>query len=128
MAARIKLKYLSIFISGFILLFGCSDKNSTTLIDGSIISCDAENIELIDDKSTFVNGSYHFAHGELQSDDFAHRGNYSCKVLKGAQIGMALRINDVKKGDYLEISIWQLNKGGNFATTWRTPRCPKVYH
>ena len=107
-------KNTSVFILLCIVLNACSN-NYQSIENEKEIYCDAEATIIKDNKSVFVNNSYYFESGESQSNEKAHSGKFSCKVKKGREFGMCIKLNDIQKGAYLEISVWKysnkLNSG-----------------
>ena len=75
-----------------------------------IISCDAENV--VDGR--FNSGDYYFSNGMSQSDEQAHSGKYSCKLIGPEnQYGLTYEIKDPNAGDRYKVSVWRLNSNRN---------------
>jgi len=72
--------------------------------------CDAEN--LTSDEKQFVNGGFEFENGHMQTDEFSHSGTHSCRVTNEAPFSMTLRLDNVRKGNYVEVSVWRYSPSG----------------
>ncbi|MFT7613075.1 MAG: hypothetical protein ACI9J3_002044 [Parvicellaceae bacterium] len=70
--------------------------------------CDAEHVS----GKSFINNSFEFTNGQTQSDDFAHSGAHSCKITNEVSFSMTLRLNNVQKGNYIEVSVWRYSPSG----------------
>jgi hypothetical protein len=70
-------------------------------------SCSAETVETSDGGSYFADGGHRFEKGETQSADYAHSGKFSIKISESSAFSMTFVIENVSKGDAIEISAWR---------------------
>jgi hypothetical protein len=74
--------------------------------------CDAESLS--PDKERFSSASGLFFHNaNLQSNEYAHGGNYSIRLTKESPYGMTTKIENVAAGERFEISVWRMAKNNN---------------
>jgi uncharacterized membrane protein len=74
--------------------------------------CDAERLN--SDKNAFLSSSgLLFYNANLQSNQYAHGGNYSIRLTKESPYGMTTVIENVTAGDRFEISVWRKAKNNN---------------
>ena len=75
--------------------------------------CDAEI--LTNDGNSFKtnNESIVLNNGITQSSDKSHSNKYSVKLNESAQYGMTFRINNAKKGDNFNITVWRYPEDNN---------------
>ena len=95
---------LAILLSSSLwFLFGKGHHQSIIPAD-ALYYCGMEQLE----NGQFVNNGHYFANGNLQSEEQAHSGRFSCKVPIGSGIQYALTTNieGIKAGQIWEVSIW----------------------
>ncbi len=72
----------------------------------SIYNCSAEQLSA--DSLYFINENQHrFEYGQTQSNAFARSGDYSCKLDQSSPFGMTMRLNNLKAGESIRISVWR---------------------
>jgi len=108
------MKQLQIYYLMFCLvLSGCTpSSNQDTIQAPEIYACDAEQVSLSMTGKVFLGGGNTFSRGDLQSNEAARSGQYSCKLHKGNDIGMSCRLQDLIPGEYVEVSIWMFGDEG----------------
>mgnify|MGYP005666414949 CR=1 FL=1 len=69
------------------------------------IYCDAEKVK----DGFFVTDKYQFTGGQLQSDERARSGHYSCKIGLGKDLpqGFGYELTGVKGGELYKVSVWR---------------------
>lgn len=68
--------------------------------------CDAER-KTPDGNSFLSTSGLEFHNAVLQSDQYAHSGNYSIRLTREEPFGMTTKIENVVAGDRFEISVWR---------------------
>ena len=105
-------KNTTVFSLFCIVLSACSS-NYQKIENAQEISCDAETTTIKNKQTVFINNGYYFESGENQSKERAHSGKFSCKVGKEREFGMCVKINEIQKGSYLEVSVWKFSSNLN---------------
>ena len=104
-----------------VLIFNLRDKKRNFNIKGQTIdktySCNAEFLSV--DQHSFISDSesaFLFQNGETRSNEFARSGKYSSKLSESSPYGMTVKLNNLKFGESLAISVWRKagdqSKGG----------------
>lgn len=71
-------------------------------------SCDAETVVENDQGRRYQGGEHFFGNGDLQSDEVAHSGNYSCRLNEQYPYGFTFDLpGDIKAGDRFDVSVWR---------------------
>jgi CotH kinase protein len=108
----VKYSFGLILLIGAFVVFYPQMLKLSTLKNSDIIFCDAELVW----KDCFFSNGKEFSNGKTQSDEFAHSGKYSSKLLKGDGwvFGMTY-VMDAEPGDRFKISVWRkkVKKGSN---------------
>ncbi len=67
--------------------------------------CDAETLS--PNREFFISGSgTAFAHGNLQSNEYHHGGNFSIKLSPESPYGMNIKLQNVEAGERFSIKVW----------------------
>ena len=63
------------------------------------------------DKELFIgtDGTF-FENGKTRSNDVAYKGKYSTKLNAKSPYGMTIKLNDLKNGESIIISVWRKSK------------------
>jgi hypothetical protein len=108
-----------------VLIFNLKSKERNFNIKAHSIarkySCDAELLS--EDHLSFImknDSLLLFQNGDTRSDEFARSGKYSSKLSENSPYGMTIKINDLKVGESITISVWRKintkSKGGIIAS------------
>jgi parallel beta helix pectate lyase-like protein len=95
---------LAILILAFIFFIYPLYLNISSTENKNIILCDAEQVY----GNSFISNGKKFSAGNTQSNDFAHSGQYSCKLEKGDeyQFGFGYEFSNIQPGEIYEASVW----------------------
>ncbi|MFN8208328.1 MAG: hypothetical protein U0T82_13110, partial [Bacteroidales bacterium] len=66
--------------------------------------------------------------GPTQSDEFAHSGKFSCKLVKENPYGMTCALSEVQKGEEYLVSVWRYNNGNTKAGLVISGNNPDKYY
>jgi hypothetical protein len=66
--------------------------------------------------------------GSTQSDEFAHSGKYSSKLVKDNPYGMTCALSEVQKEDQYQVSVWRYNNGNSKAGLVISGNNPDKYY
>ena len=94
-----------ILLLGLLAIFYLLPIGANPTISDDLIFCDAERVNA----KNFVTGPYTFERGHLQSDEFAHSGQYSCKLDKGpeSQYGFSYTLENPEPGTAYKATVWR---------------------
>ncbi len=98
---------LYLVLGFFLVLVGCKNAQNSNE-DQTVYFCDAEQTEVLEEGShMFETNGQQFRGGEAQSADFAFDGVHSVKLTKSNQYGFSFSLQDVKKDEFFQVSVWE---------------------
>lgn len=89
-----------------LIFLSCSNDESVSVAELQKLTCDAEQVSQ-DGDDKFVSGDWRISGGNLQSDEFARSGKYSCRLDKESPHAFGLELSGIKLGDLVVASAWR---------------------
>lgn len=104
MSQKIRNTAIFYFLMTFVVLHSCQKLTEETAVEQTVYTCSAEEVE----NGFFVDSAHQltFKGIEARTNELALSGEYSVKVDSVNPYSFSVDINDVKEGEFFQVSVW----------------------